>query len=173
MLSARLLPLRRFRQRAVRARLDSDRPSWQDDEAFELRRHVRHVALPSPGDEEQLQHVIETLFSSPLPPDRPPLEIHLIEGLSGGRAALLCKMHHSMSDGISGLRVLEQIADPRPGAAPPTAASRPAAEDPAAREVASGADDAGEQDAGDAASPAPGARGLLANLRAKLGELLT
>lgn len=115
-LNARLLPLRQFRQRPVRARLDLGAPVWEDDPAFDLRRHVRHVALPAPGDEQALQHVVETLFSTPLAQDRPLWEVHLIEGLAGGRAAILCKLHHCVNDGVSALRILEVIADPVEGA---------------------------------------------------------
>ncbi len=116
LLSARLLPVRRFRQRPVRSLLHLRGARWEDDPAFELRAHVRHVALPPPGDEEALQHVVETLFSSPLPPDRPLWEVHLVDGLPGGRSALLCKVHHCLTDGVSGLGILEQLADPRPDA---------------------------------------------------------
>jgi len=112
-LRARLVPLARFRQRPVRSDLDLAWPTWEDDPNFDLRRHVRHVALPVPGDEQALRHVVETLFSAPLPPDRPLWEIHLIDGLASGRAALLFKVHHCVNDGISGFKVLEQIADPR------------------------------------------------------------
>jgi WS/DGAT/MGAT family acyltransferase len=114
LLSARLL-LRRFRQRPARAPLDLTAPSWEDDPAFDLREHVRHVALPEPGDEEQLRHVVETLFSTPLPPHRPLWEVHLIGNLAGGRSALLCKVHHCMNDGLGALHVLHRIADPLRG----------------------------------------------------------
>lgn len=111
-LSARLVPLRHFRQRPVRARLDVGAPVWEDDPSFDLRRHVRHVALPAPGDEDSLRHVVETLFSAPLHPDRPLWEVHLIDGLAAGRTAVLCKIHHCLNDGVSALRILETIADP-------------------------------------------------------------
>ncbi|MEW6271923.1 MAG: wax ester/triacylglycerol synthase family O-acyltransferase [Thermodesulfobacteriota bacterium] len=114
-LNARLVPLRRFRQRPVRSLLHLRGVRWEDDPDFDLRRHVRHVALPPPGDEEQLQHVVETLFSPQLPPDRPLWEIHLVDGVPPGRSALLCKVHHCLTDGISGLGVLEAIADPPRG----------------------------------------------------------
>jgi diacylglycerol O-acyltransferase / wax synthase len=108
---ARLASLRRFRQIPARARFDLAWPTWQDDPRFDLRQHVRCVALPRPGNREELEDVVETLYSTPLAPDRPLWEIHLIEGLEDGRAALLCKVHHCMSDGISGFKVLEHLAD--------------------------------------------------------------
>lgn len=115
-LDERLRRFPRFRQIPVRATLDLGWPVWRDDPAYDIRRHVRHVALPRPGGQEELGHVLETLVTSALRSDRPRWEVHLIEGLENGRAALLCKVHHSMNDGISGFRVLEAIADPPPKA---------------------------------------------------------
>jgi len=114
-LEARLAPLPRFRQRLAHSTLNLRGVSWEDDPRYDIRQHVRHVALPQPADEPTLRHVVETLFATPLPPDRPLWEIHLIDGLPGRRSALLCKVHHCMSDGISALGVLERIADPAPG----------------------------------------------------------
>jgi diacylglycerol O-acyltransferase / wax synthase len=110
-LSERLLALPRFRQRPVRSRYDLLPPVWEDDPSFDLSHHVRYVALPPPGDDERLRHVVETLYSAPLAPDRPLWEIHLIDGLSGRRSALLCKIHHCMSDGVGAIQILERIAD--------------------------------------------------------------
>lgn len=125
-LAERLEDVPRFRQMPLRSRLDLRWPVWREDPAFDPRRHVRHVALPAPGDEATLHHVIETLLSTPLPADRPRWEFHLIAGLEGGRAALLCKVHHCMADGISALRTFETIADApageRPHAAKPVEA---------------------------------------------------
>lgn len=111
-LRERLAALPRFRQRPARSTLDLFGVRWEDDPQFDVANHVRHVALPAPGDEATLRHVVETLFATPLPPDRPLWEIHVIDGLPNRRSALLCKVHHCMSDGISALGVLERIADP-------------------------------------------------------------
>jgi len=127
----RLGPLRRFRQRPAHSTLNLRGVTWEDDPGFDVGRHVRHVALPQPADEDTLRHVVETLFATPLPTDRPLWEIHLIDGLPGGRSALLCKVHHCMSDGISALGVLERIADPVADA-PPEERADPAAGDAAA-----------------------------------------
>lgn len=121
-LEVRLAPLPRFRQRPAHSPFNLRGVSWEDDPVFDIRQHVRHVALPPPADEQSLRHVVETLFATPLPPDRPLWQIHLIDGLPGRRSALLCKVHHCMSDGISALGVLERIADPaNDGAGAPAA----------------------------------------------------
>lgn len=121
-LRVRLASLPRFRQRPAHTTLNLFGVRWEDDPQFDVANHVRHVALPEPGDEETLRHVVETLFATPLPPDRPLWEIHLIDGLPNRRSALLCKVHHCMSDGISALGVLERVAD---AAVAPEAADRP------------------------------------------------
>ncbi len=120
-LDERLAEFPRFRQVPERARFDLGWPVWRDDPDYDVRRHVRHVALPRPGDRQKLAHVLETLVTTALPTDRPRWEVHLIEGLEHGRAAMLCKVHHCMNDGISGFHVLETIADavPPPRATPP------------------------------------------------------
>ncbi|MBY0275981.1 wax ester/triacylglycerol synthase family O-acyltransferase [Candidatus Binatia bacterium] len=111
-LRERLAVIPRFRQRPAHSPLNLRGVRWEDDPGFDVEHHLRHVALPQPADQATLRHVVETLFATPLPPDRPLWEIHLIDGLPGRRSALLCKVHHCMIDGISALGVLERIADP-------------------------------------------------------------
>ena len=105
----------RYRQRPVRPFLDLDWPRWENDPRFDMRRHVRHVAVPAPGDDDALHALIDTLFAIPLDPDHPLWETYVIDGLEGGRSALLCKMHHAMVDGVSGAQLLEVMADPTDG----------------------------------------------------------
>lgn len=135
-LRERLAPLPRFRQRPAHSTLNLFGVRWEDDPDFDVANHVRHVALPPPADGETLRHVVETLFATPLQPDRPLWEIHLIDGLPGRRSALLCKVHHCMSDGISALGVLDRIADPADG----TPADGAAADAGAAGAVRDGGD---------------------------------
>lgn len=81
-------------------------PTWVEEEAVDLEFHLRHSALPHPGGERELGQLIARLHSQPLDMSRPPWELHLIEGLQGDRFALYIKMHHSLLDGISGVRML-------------------------------------------------------------------
>ncbi len=81
-------------------------PSWIEEESVDLEFHLRHSALPHPGGERELGQLIARLHSQPLDMSRPPWELHLIEGLQGGRFALYIKMHHSLLDGISGVRIM-------------------------------------------------------------------
>jgi diacylglycerol O-acyltransferase / wax synthase len=116
-LGARLAGLRRYRQRPVRPFLDLNTPAWEDDPDYDPRRHIQRVELPAPGGERELHRVVDDLFAQPLDARRPLWETHLIDGLDGGRAALLTKVHHCMIDGVSGVQVLDVMTDPARGAA--------------------------------------------------------
>lgn len=83
-------------------------PSWVEDEDIDLEHHVRHAALPWPGGERDLGELVGRLQSTPLDLSRPPWECTLIEGLEGGRFALFIKMHHSLIDGVSGVKLLQR-----------------------------------------------------------------
>ncbi len=83
-------------------------PAWIEDDAIDLEYHVRHAALPWPGGERELGELVGRLQSTPIDLARPPWECTIIEGLSDNRFALFIKMHHSLIDGISGMRLLER-----------------------------------------------------------------
>ena len=83
-------------------------PAWIVDDKIDLEYHVRHAALPWPGGERELGELVGRLQSSPLDLTRPPWECTIIEGLSDNRFALFIKMHHSLIDGISGMKLMER-----------------------------------------------------------------
>ena len=80
--------------------------SWVTDDDFDFDYHVRRSALASPGDERELGILVSRLHSNHLDLTRPPWEIHVIEGLEGGRFALYLKIHHALVDGYSVMRML-------------------------------------------------------------------
>jgi len=80
--------------------------TWVEDHKLDIDYHVRRTALPTPGDERELGIVVSRLHSHPVDFHRPPWEAHLIEGLEGGRFAFYVKVHHSLIDGYSAVRVL-------------------------------------------------------------------
>ncbi len=80
---------------------------WIEDDNIDLEYHVRHAALPWPGGERELGELVGRLQSTPLDLSRPPWECTIIEGLEGNRFALFIKMHHSLIDGISGVKLLQ------------------------------------------------------------------
>jgi len=91
-------------------------PEWieDDDIDLDLEYHVRHGALPWPGGERELGELVGRLQSTPLDLSRPPWECTIIEGLEHRRFALFVKMHHSLIDGISGMRMLQQAMSTDP-----------------------------------------------------------
>jgi len=108
----------RFRQKLAFPPLETGRPLWVDDPSFNLEYHVRHTALPSPGSEQQLRALAARVHSQALDRNKPLWEMWLVQGLEGGRFALLSKTHHALVDGISGVDLATVLFDLRPEAAP-------------------------------------------------------
>ena len=104
----------RYRHKLAHMAIDSGRPVWVDDPAFNLEYHVRHTALPAPGDWEQLRQLTARIFSQQLDRTKPLWETWLIEGLEHNRFALISKTHHSLIDGISGVDLATVLYDLSP-----------------------------------------------------------
>src|ERR671938_5202 len=83
--------------------LETGRPVWIDDPSFNLEYHVRHTALPSPGSEAQLRALAARIHSQRLDRAKPLWELWLVQGLEGGRFALITKTHHALVDGVAGV----------------------------------------------------------------------
>lgn len=107
-IEAALPAVPRFRQRLSTIPLFG-RPVWVDDEHFNLRYHVRHTAVPRPGDVRQVKRVAGRILSQPLNRIRPLWEMWFIEGLAGERFAVVIKAHHCMIDGIAGADLLAAL----------------------------------------------------------------
>lgn len=82
---------------------------WEQDEQFDIEHHLRHSALPKPGRVRELLELCSRLHSTRLAWDRPLWEAHVIEGLRDGRVAMYTKLHHSLVDGVSAMRLLAAI----------------------------------------------------------------
>ncbi|MEL6359894.1 MAG: wax ester/triacylglycerol synthase family O-acyltransferase [Pseudomonadota bacterium] len=104
-----------MRQRMVKAPFDIDYPYWVKDPKFDLEYHVRHVALPKPGDWRQLCILAARNFARPLDLSRPPWEFLVVEGLDNidgvpeGSFAILTKVHHAAIDGLSGVDIMHAL----------------------------------------------------------------
>lgn len=119
---------RTMRQRMVRVPYDLDYPWWIEDPDFDLEYHLRHVALPQPGDWRQLCIQAARIFARPLDLTRPPWEFTVVEGLENvpgfpkGSYAMVTKVHHAAIDGMSGIDLMEAMhtlrADEKPPATP-------------------------------------------------------
>ena len=101
-LERRLARVPLARRRVQPAPVGAGRPVWVDDPEFDLSYHVRHSALPSPGDAAQLGQFVSRLIARPLDRNRPLWEMYVIEGLAGDRVAVFHKMHLAMAgEGVS------------------------------------------------------------------------
>jgi WS/DGAT/MGAT family acyltransferase len=109
---SRLPALPHYRMRLAQTPLGH--PVWVDDDRFELAYHVRRAALPAPGGEAELKELAGQLFSWPLALGRPLWEMWLVEGLAGGRLALVLKIHHCMVDGATGVSILTALLSTSP-----------------------------------------------------------
>lgn len=118
--AGRLDRLPRYRQVIREVPLNLGIPTWQDDVHFNLEYHVRHTALPQPGDREKLRALAGRQLSHRLDMHRPLWEMWLIEGLEDGQFAILNKVHHAMVDGLSGSDIMETLLDESPDVAAPT-----------------------------------------------------
>ena len=118
---------RTMRQRLVRVPFDLDYPYWIEDPNFDLEYHVRHVALPKPGDWRQLCIQAARIHARPLDLERPPWEFTVVEGLDNVRGypagcfAFVTKVHHSAIDGMSGIDLMEALHTLAPDSPPPKA----------------------------------------------------
>src|SRR3954464_10182586 len=125
-----------FRQKLVTARFGLDFPYWIEDPEFDLEYHVRHVALPRPGNLTQLNALAARLHARMLDRARPLWEITVIEGLDGiddipaGSFAVYFKIHHAAIDGVAGAELLSAIHTTRPEAPVAAAAAQWTPQDP-------------------------------------------
>jgi diacylglycerol O-acyltransferase / wax synthase len=123
-IEARMHLVPRYRQKLAHVPLGQGRPVWVDDPHFNARYHLRHSALPAPGSDEQLKNLAGRLFASPLDRTKPLWELNLVEGLDGGRFAIISKTHHALVDGVSGVDITSVIFDTSPDPSPVGAEAR-------------------------------------------------
>jgi diacylglycerol O-acyltransferase / wax synthase len=119
-IESRLDGARSFRQKLVRVPFDLDHPYWIEDDAFDIEYHVRHIALPAPGDWRQLCIQVARLHSRPMDLSKPLWEFIIVEGLDKieglpkGCFALVAKVHHAAIDGMSGVEMSAAVHDLAP-----------------------------------------------------------
>ncbi len=103
-----------FRWKLHTVPLGLDRPYWVEDENFSFDHHIKHIAVPAPGDREALCEVASHLYARTMDRSRPLWEIWLIEGLEDGRYAYLQKFHHCLMDGEGAFKMIEILCDIEP-----------------------------------------------------------
>ncbi len=142
-LEARLHLARAFRQKIVRVPLDLDHPYWVEDGDFDLEYHVRHIALPKPGDWRQFCIQVARLHARPLDLSKPLWELYVVEGLDNvegipkGAFGMVLKVHHAAVDGKSGVEMITAIhtQSPEPSDPPPPATPWQPEADPSVNEL--------------------------------------
>jgi diacylglycerol O-acyltransferase len=117
-----------FRRKLAPVPLGLGRPYWVEDPDFDLEYHVRHIALPKPGDWRQLCILAARIHSQPLRRDKPLWEMYVIEGLNNVEGtpensfALLLKVHHCAMDGATGAQFMNIVHDLTPEMSDPESA---------------------------------------------------
>src|SRR3974390_1206536 len=106
-LAKRILAIPRFRQRAETR---STGFWWSDEEHFDIARHIKRIRLPGPGRKAELEKFVGDLASTPLDPEHPRWQFHIIEDYEGG-AAIVVRIHHAIGDGIAMIGVLLSLTD--------------------------------------------------------------
>lgn len=124
-LSMRIKAMPEFREKLADSRLNLDHPVWVEDTDFDVQRHLHRIGLPSPGGRSELAEICGHIASLPLDRSRPLWEMWVIENVagtdahSGGRLALLTKVHHAAVDGVTGANLMSTLCTTEPDAPPP------------------------------------------------------
>ena len=130
----------RLRQRVQPAPANLTAPMWVDDPNFDLRYHVRHMALPKPGTMRQLLDLASLIACDPFDRTRPLWQFVVVDGLRGGKSALIQKLHHTIVDGEGGVQLScssSTSSATRPSRPRSTPSSIAAAAEPAAADTPS------------------------------------
>ncbi len=124
MTDQRSAPLPKLRWKIKEVPLRLDRPVWVADKDFDIRRHVRHMAVPPPGGRRELGELLGTFMDYQLDRSRPLWEMWYVDGVVGGQVAIIAKYHHCVMDGVTGAGLAQLLLDIEPdlpGSQPPTA----------------------------------------------------
>jgi diacylglycerol O-acyltransferase len=118
---ARLDRMPPFGRRVLNVPFRLNHPVWVSDRPLDIKRHVVHQALPKPGGMKELEDLVGRIISVPLDRGIPLWELHLVEGLEGGRVAVVAKLHHALADGNAANNLLGNVTGERGPAGPPHA----------------------------------------------------
>ncbi|ORB67815.1 WS/DGAT/MGAT family O-acyltransferase [Mycolicibacterium tusciae] len=118
-LAARVRAIPALREKPSERFGNVDHPVWVEDADFDIDRHVHRITLGAPGGWAQLSELAGRLAGLPLDRRRPLWELWIIEGVVGGRLAVLFKVHHSAADGVTYAKLLSQLCSAEPDSPPP------------------------------------------------------
>jgi diacylglycerol O-acyltransferase / wax synthase len=108
---SRLMPS--LRQRVVDSPLPLVAPRWTYDPHFDLNWHLRRIGAPEPRTRDVVLELARQSAMDTFDRARPLWELTLVEGVKNGKAALIGKLHHSLSDGVAAMRMMTIITDPQ------------------------------------------------------------
>jgi len=103
----------RYRQRLVVPPFNVAHPTWEYDPDFDIRHHIHHAVLKR-GSETELQDLAGQIFSSLLDREKPLWDMTLVDGLRGGRSAIIARVHHCVVDGVGGVGLMNVLLDASP-----------------------------------------------------------
>jgi diacylglycerol O-acyltransferase len=109
--ASRLDEIPAYRRRLVNVPFRLGLPLWVDDPDFNLDAHIHRRALPSPGSNVELAEFVAGVAGRSLDRDRPLWETWVVEGLAGGRIAIVAKTHHALMDGVTGAELISKLFD--------------------------------------------------------------
>jgi diacylglycerol O-acyltransferase len=121
---ARLDKLPPFRKRTLQDPLKLNHPLWITDREIDPARHIFRAAVPAPGGMRELEQLVGQVVSLPLDRSVPLWELHVCEGLEGGRVAVIAKLHHALADGAAANNLLGNATGARPPDGPPPTLER-------------------------------------------------
>jgi diacylglycerol O-acyltransferase len=137
MLDAKMHLLPRYQQVVVPDPFNLGHPTWEHDANFNIRNHIFKVQIDKPGGEKELIDLAGRIFTPMMDRTKPLWDIYLVYGLEGGKTAMVCRVHHCMVDGMSGVDLLKIVLDfspvPAPIPAKPAAKPREPQPDPTRR----------------------------------------
>ena len=124
-LQERLHLLPRYRQKVMFPPLRIAHPTWQDDPAFDIERHIEEMDLPAPGDDRVLSEFGGKLYAPPLDRAHPLWQMIILRGRADGTTPIIWKVHHAMVDGVSGVDLMTITHDSSPQSSPPSSPPQP------------------------------------------------
>jgi WS/DGAT/MGAT family acyltransferase len=120
-LEERLALAPKFTWKLKEVPLGLDRPVWVEDDDFRIERHCQRIGVPAPGGKRETAEMLNQIISHQLDRRYPLWEYWFLEGLTGGRVAMVLKFHHALLDGMSGASLATVLLDLEPDGEPPTA----------------------------------------------------
>jgi diacylglycerol O-acyltransferase len=112
LLSSRIRRLPKFRERVA---ADLAHRVWMNEPHVDLAAHMFRHTLHAPASMTRLFDLCAQVHAAPLSREGPLWEIHLVDGLAGGRQAVVIKTHHAIGDGLAGVEIGDVLLDPAPG----------------------------------------------------------